>query len=372
MKQKTDILYLYFYREPFGPTVMDHIESIERYSAFSVLSINLAESEATYKMRMAIPKVIVLHYTVFGMQWYQITDEQSYILAISDALKVAFFQDEYYQCPKRFRYIDEVGIDCVYTLFEPGQFRKAYYDNCRAKVIKHTLAGYVSEGLLNAAQMIHGKNIKRIIDVGYRGNRLDITFGMEGREKWMIADLFKKHAEDRNMGVDIETAMDKRIYGPDWYTFIASCKAMLGVEAGVSLVDIDDTIRTEAFRLRKEQPNITDEEIYERICRKRDHNIYYRMISPRHFEAAAFNSCQVLFEGKYTGLMDPDVHYIPLKKDFSNIDNVLSKFNDDAYRREIAENARRDLIDSGRFTYARFVADLDTDLRLYGIKPTPR
>jgi hypothetical protein len=255
-------------------------------------------------------------------------------------------------------------------LFEPAQFRKFYYENCRARVVKHTLAGYVSDGLLSAARTIAEKKIKRTIDVGYRGNRLDITFGMGGREKWMIADKFKDLAEKNNMILDIETTMDKRIYGSAWYTFIASCKAVLGVEAGVSLVDINDTIRTEASRIRKEKQDITDETVYELICKQQDDNIYYRTISPRHFEAAAFNTCQILFEGKYTGLMDPDVHYISLKKDFSNIDDVFAKFNDDEYRQKIASNARRDLIDSGRFTYARFVADLDTDLKLYGIKST--
>ena len=50
--------------------------------------------------------------------------------------------------------------------------------------------------------------------------------------------------------------------------------------------------------------------------------VYYRTISPRHFEAAALRVCQVLFEGRYSGVMEPMRHYIPLRKDFSNFDEV--------------------------------------------------
>ena len=56
-------------------------------------------------------------------------------------------------------------------------------------------------------------------------------------------------------------------------------------------------------------------------------NVYYRTISPRHFEAAAFRICQVLFEGRYSGVLEPMVHYIPLKKDFSNIDEVIRRIS---------------------------------------------
>ena len=59
-----------------------------------------------------------------------------------------------------------------------------------------------------------------------------------------------------------------------------------------------------------------------------------RTISPRHFEAAAFRVCQVLFEGRYAGVMEPMRHYIPLRKDFSNFDEVCGCCATPALRRE--------------------------------------
>jgi hypothetical protein len=60
------------------------------------------------------------------------------------------------------------------------------------------------------------------------------------------------------------------------------------------------------------------------------------------------------------------VHYIPLKKDFSNFDDVLCMFRDETVRREVSEKAYRDLIASGRYSYRRFVEGFDEELRQAG------
>jgi hypothetical protein len=60
-------------------------------------------------------------------------------------------------------------------------------------------------------------------------------------------------------------------------------------------------------------------------------------------------------------------HYIPLKKDFSNFDEVLRMFRDEACRREITQRARRDLIDSGKYSYRSFIRSFDEELP--GMRP---
>jgi hypothetical protein len=79
--------------------------------------------------------------------------------------------------------------------------------------------------------------------------------------------------------------------------------------------------------------------------------------------------CQILFEGKYSGILQPMVHYIPLKKDFSNLDDVIRGFRDAALRRTLTENAYRDLIASGGYSYERFVASFDDELLAAGLQP---
>jgi hypothetical protein len=87
--------------------------------------------------------------------------------------------------------------------------------------------------------------------------------------------------------------------------------------------------------------------------------VYYRTISPRAFEAAAVRSCQILFEGRYSGILKPMVHYIPLQKDFSNFDEVIALYRDESFRRQLTDNAHRDLIASGKYSYQKFIERFD-------------
>jgi hypothetical protein len=76
-----------------------------------------------------------------------------------------------------------------------------------------------------------------------------------------------------------------------------------------------------------------------------------------------------MYEGKYSGAMQPMVHYIPLAKDFSNWEEVVRRFGDRELRREMTENAHRDLIDSGRYSYPEFIDHFDRELIAAGFHP---
>src|SRR5579871_2098283 len=67
--------------------------------------------------------------------------------------------------------------------------------------------------------------------------------------------------------------------------------------------------------------------------------------------------------------MRPMVHYIPLRKDFSNFDEVVSLLRDPHVSRELVENAHRDLIASGEYSYASFVRGVDQELEAAGQDP---
>ena len=54
---------------------------------------------------------------------------------------------------------------------------------------------------------------------------------------------------------------------------------------------------------------------------------------------AGTKTAQILFEGRYDGYFLPDEHYIPLKKDFSNVEEAIRKFRDPSIRRRIADSA---------------------------------
>ena len=62
----------------------------------------------------------------------------------------------------------------------------------------------------------------------------------------------------------------------------------------------------------------------------------------------------ILFRGRYSGIIEPEAHYIPLEKDFSNVDQVLERLNDLPALEVMADHAYEHLVASGRFGYRCF------------------
>jgi len=142
------------------------------------------------------------------------------------------------------------------------------------------------------------------------------------------------------------------------------------VVGGVSVFDIDNVVIPQYEKMVAKKPEITFEEVYDKLLFQYDgKGVSYRTMSPRVFEAAAVRSCQILFEGRYSGILKPMVHYIPLKKDFSNFEEVMRMYRDESLRRELTENCYRDLIASGRYSYREFIRGFDEGLQGAGIKP---
>ena len=59
----------------------------------------------------------------------------------------------------------------------------------------------------------------------------------------------------------------------------------------------------------------------------------------RHFEAMGTKTAQVLFDGLYSHHLKPDIHYIPVKRDESNMDEVIEKMNDTTFCNNMVETA---------------------------------
>ena len=208
---------------------------------------------------------------------------------------------------------------------------------------------------------------RRPIDIGYRGRPLPAYSGRGGLEKYEIGRRFAELAADSGLVLDIGLEEEDRLYGDKWPRFLSRCKGVLGVESGVSVFDVDDRVADQYERLARRWSQVTVEDLTE--ATELEDRIFYRTISPRHFEAAAMGCFQILFEGRYSGVLEPMEHYIPLRKDFSNFDEVLGLFRDPEVRRRITQNAYRDLIESGRYTYGSFIERFDADLIEAGVEP---
>lgn len=338
-------------------TIMEHVNAFKKYSHFNVWDVN-TELGFPEGLKRAQFKTLVLHYSLFVPPRYYLDENfLNYIDMCPHTYKIAFFQDEYRFCQQRFAFINRFKIDCVYTLLEPQYFSHVYQKYTKVGKLIYTLPGYVSEDLIAVAQKMTKSEKDRKTDVGYRARQLSFYMGEGAQEKHQIGIRFRERANASGLKTDIETDERRRIYGRRWHEFLANCRAVLGVEAGVSIFDLEDKVRIECERLISESPRISFNEVSKKVLQPWEQNVPYRTISPRHFEAAAFRVCQILFEGDYSGVMQPMVHYIPLKRDFSNLGDVIRMFKDQKFRSRLVENAYRDLIASGEYSYSKFIAE---------------
>jgi len=363
------LLLHYQWLAPNAATISEHVRAFERHSRFKVWALNteLGFPSALDGLEF---RVIVLHYSMFGWVPFHIPERfLRYVESSRSSRRIAFFQDECRYWPERTGLIQRCGVECVYTLVEPAQFAATYRRYSPAPKLIYTLPGYVSEDLVQAARRLGRPSAERTIDIGYRGRQLPFVYGKGSQEKHGIGLRFRELAEGLGLALDITSDEERRLYGDRYYEFLANCRAVLGVEAGVSIFDIDDVVWREYARLRAQRPHLSFEEASATLLGRYEDNIYYRTISPRHFEAAAFRVCQILFEGRYSGILQPMVHYIPLQKDFANFAEVIRLFRDAGRREALTENAYRDLIASGRYSYRRFIEGFDQELLAAGLTP---
>jgi hypothetical protein len=353
---------------PDYATDLEHLRAFPRYSRFRVRTLNTDEPLPRRVAELDFELVIV-HYTVPAGGFYHLTEDHLRWLKTSRGHKVLINQDEDRYCGHRFWFINEVGFDAIETMLEPSEYGKVYGRHTRVPRIRTAIPGYVSQQMVADGERYATPDEQRPIDVGYRGRDVSPVMGRGGREKYVIGRSFKELGAKTALVLDIGLTLDDYLFGDDWSKFMARCKGMLGVESGVSVFDVDDRVMKQYEGLIEQGVEPTAENLTEAAAA--EGRIYYRTISARHFEAAAMRCCQILFEGRYSGILEPMVHYIPLRKDFSNFDEVVRLFRDTALRRELTENAHRDLIASGRYSYERYMAEFDADLIEAGLEPDP-
>jgi len=353
-----------------APTIKEHVDAFTRYTHLPVFALNSDRGlpRGLGPMRF---RALILHYSIFSGDYYLLSAPyRRFLKRHSDRHLITFFQDEHRFCRRRFDFLNRYDVETVYTLLEPEYHQQVYGAHTGVSAIHHTLTGYVSDELIDIAKRFGVPDDERAIDIGYRARQLAYYQGRGAMEKHEIGDRFEARASGLGLHTDIDSREGSRLYGDDWYRFVASCRGMLGVESGTSVFDLDDSARERTEALLAEEPNLSFDEVARRVLHEYEDKIYYRTVSPRHFEAAAFRVVQILYRGRYSGVMEPDVHYLALEKDFSNFDSVMARFSDPAVRKQITDRAYDDLIASGQYTYGRFMAGVDDHLASVGVAPT--
>ena len=135
------------------------------------------------------------------------------------------------------------------------------------------------------------------------------------------------------------------MYGQEWIKFISNCKATLGTESGASIIDFTGRSEYKINRFQAFRPFAHFKDVPAKLLED-DGKLEIQVISPRCFEATALQTVMVLYPGSYSNILIKDKHYIELKKDFSNFDEVYQKLKDSftLYNRYMKFNFFKSLI----------------------------
>ena len=374
------ILLICWYNPDQYSMIINHIESIQKKSIFNIDIFNLFNNSISkynyflFKRQWKMLKS--LNVNISSYDGYIIHNTISYdinnVVAINDkflpnldcfdGFKVLMKQDEMLRTNLTFNLLNQWRFNLFLTCIPKDQWDLHFASKVSPSLhVMHTLTGFVEDKMrdFNFCQEDY-----RPIDIFYRGMKLLYSFGRLSYEKYSIGEVFKKICTDRNLHCDISSNMSDRLHGDDWFNALADSKAVLSVESGASIFDWDGSIQQQVEAYISNRPKATFEEVWEKILKDFDGKINYGQVSPRHFEAAATKTLQIMFEGTYSNIFIKDIHYLSLKKDFSNLEEVMVKFKNKDLRKKITDRAFKDIILNKKYSYANFSKELDRNMTL--------
>ena len=358
-----NILMVYAYSEyPFRSTTWEHLRSFEKYSGCHIFYLNLINGSVPWYAR-TVDFDLVIFDTLFlsrhwhGPQYFSRLLRRARPIKDIRAVKVMLPQDEFLYSDLYCEFIREFGISIVFSVAPESEWRRIYSSVDFTKTTFHrVLPGYLDDAKLPLLIKL-GRNVNgRPINIGYRtAGRPHFWFGRHGYLKQRIADEVLAAAKIRNLPVDISTSGANTIHGDAWYEYLSSCRYTIGSEGGTSMIDPDGSIRARVDQFLRAHPEADFGAVEQACFPGVDGTCMLLAISPRHLEACATRTCQILVEGTYNGILVAGRHYIPIKTDLSNVGEVLDTLGDESIRHEIIDNAYKDIVEAGNYTYSAFV-----------------
>lgn len=365
------VLYRLQSWNPQRKAIEDHIRCFSRYlQNAKVYECNVLLGVPFY-LRGIDFDGIILHSTVMDRDvrlpnWFKHLSRQLRPLSDMQGVKMALPQDEWENTETLWQLFRQTGVDELFTCASPDNYRVLYPDKAsKIQFLHTTYPGFVDEAFVASAERLAREVRERDIDVGYRARHMGFLCGRLGLLKHELAERFQSHQGRRGLIMDISNKSQDVFYGDDWTRFLLRCRTVLGCPGGSSLFDLDGSIRQRVESYLKKHPSAHYEEVEAACFKGQEGKFSLSAISPRHFECAITKTCQVLVEGSYSGqeILKPGVHYIELKRDFSNVDEVLEQVSDKRHCEAIAERSYSDLVGSGKYTYRKFAEEVYEHVR---------
>lgn len=364
MKPKILLVYAAL-NHPLRANTKHLIECFREYGDANWFYLNLAHKSAPAYIANVDFDLIVLQ-TTFTQRlsrsegYFAQMIRRAKKIAQIPAPKVALVQDEFWNSGKVERFINMFGVGVVFSVSPPSEWPKIYPKVDADRVRFHrVLTGYLDEAMLDRMVAAGASGRPRHNDIIYRAaGKPSPAWGRFGYMKQMLVDAVRELGPTFRLKLDVSTDTSDALYGDDWIEFLAGARYTLGAPSGASLLDRDGQIAAKVEAYRAANPNASFDEIERQCFAGMDGSLYLSAVGPRHIEACATRTCQILIEGDYNGLLQPDVHYIAVKPDLSNLRQVLAQLGDEGRRNTIVERAYNDVVRPMHITYRNFVSEV--------------
>lgn len=273
-------------------------------------------------------------------------------------IKICMMQDEYMH---NMNFVKDNNFDFFYHVSDSRLINKYCKNKIGEIELRQVLTGYVPDIDIKKVNMKD-----KTINIFSRGRTKSITYfyGRMLRDKGRIGYGVKIYCKKNNIpNVDIEMEDKYRIYGDKWYDKLRNSKTLLACQSGC---DVFHVSKKEVDDYQKEHPNALYNEIKDIFNLEKESENNYGVVSPKMFEAIKCNCVLIMFPGGYNNILIPDVHFIKLERDFSNMDEVIKKVYDNDYLQKIADKAYEDIVESGKYSYQYFVKNtIDKDIESF-------
>jgi hypothetical protein len=241
----------------------------------------------------------------------------------------------------------ETRVDLLLTALEPALWDIVYPIGHRPYAMRRFLTAYVDDVLMRRAS---GDLAGRPIAVSYRAWETPAWLGEMGRLKREVGLRAEAWALARGHRADVAVDGQRRLAGEAWIRLLGASRAVVGVEGGSSLVDPAGELPTRDMALAAMEGWTPPASA---IVLPPEAEI--RAMSPRHLEAVATRTFQVLVEGDYSGVLEAGVHYQPVRRDLSDIDAALDRSRDPRHAQAMADRAHGEIVASGRYSWRAVV-----------------
>ena len=337
-------------------TVIDHVRSFPRFSRCRVCPVWML-GDLSPAIDLDRFDAVIIHYSIKVHYDHFVSPPTRARIAAFGGLKILFAQDEYYKVNLMNEVVRDLGIHAVFSVSPESEMHKIYLLGKLPQLRRISiLTGYVPATLpyLNVKPWR-----ERDIDIGYRARKLSAWLGERGQEKWRIGERVQRDAARYGLRIDISCQESDRLYGRKWIEFVTNCKAVLGTGSGGSVLDLSGDIQENIVTHETEHPDTPFEVLRDSYLKGLDGAITFDVISPRCFEAASLRTLMILYEGWYSGVLRPWRHYVPLKKDHSNMDEVVAVLRDEKWALGIIDNAYREVALNPNYSFAAMVDAFD-------------